>query len=540
MPVRDLIARQQRLGSERSVWESHWQDIADLMHPRRAEFNVIRTPGQKRTEKIFDGTPLQAARGLAASMDGLLRSRTSRWAGIRTADDDLGERREVKAWLEDAEERMFKVLYNPAARFLQRSAEVDLDLVVFGTGVMFIGEAVGAGRLLFRAHHLKDSFICENAAGDIDTIFRPFRLTARQAGQRFGRDNLSSRMTEAMDSNKDVDTLFSFMHAVLPSEDWDGRRVNQKFASIWMEVEAEHLIAEMGFEEFPYIVPRWDTSAEEVYGRSPAMIALADVQTLNQMGKTILRAGHKAVEPALAIPHDGLHSAPRTWPGANTYFNSSILEKTRGRSPIFPIESGANLPLGLEMQERTRDMVQAAFFRNVLQLPTSGPQMTATEILQRREEFMRIIGPTFGRLEADYNGPTIERVFNVMMRAGAFSEPPDALKGEEVRFEFQSAVSRIGKLVEAAAFGKTMADLEPMGVLDPTIFDHFNNDEISRDIAEANGMPQKWLKDMDEVDALREQRQQTIAAEQDAEAAERVLAGAATIAEMPVGQQEAA
>jgi len=434
---------------------------------------------------------------------------------------------------------------SPTGTSVLAHVSVDVDVSpgtsgwVFGTGVMFIGENVGPRQLLFRAHHLKDCYIAENAAGDIDTMFRPFRLTARQAVQRFGSENLSSKINQARTSDKDNDTLFDFMHAVVPRDDWGGRRINHDYVSAWMEVETEHLIAERGFHEFPYVVPRWDTSAEEVYGRSPAMIALADVQTLNQMGKTILRAGHKAVEPPLAIPHDGLHSPARTWPGGNTYFKSSILEKTNGRSPIFPIETGSNLPLGLEMQNQTRDMVYAAFFRNVLQLPTAGPQMTATEVLQRREEFMRIIGPTFGRLEADYNGPTIERVFNVMMRAGAFAPWPDALDGQDVRFEFQSAVSRIGKLVEAAAFGKTMEDLSPLASVDLAVMDHFDNDEISRDVAEANGVPQRWLRDVDAVEAMREQRAQQAQQAQLDDDAERVLAGAATVADMGKGQQAA-
>ncbi len=539
MPVKDLIARQQALASNRGVWEKHWQDIADLMLPRRAEFTGGRTPGQKRTDKQFDGTPMQAVRSLAAALDGLLKSKTSRWFAVKATDDFLNDQPEVKAWLEDAETRMNDAIYNPKARFLQRSSEVDLDLVTFGTGVMFIGEKVGSDRLMFRTHHLKDTFVCENADGDIDTLFRPFTLTARQAIQRFGRDIVSSKVREAAGSDEERDTKFKFMHVVLPSEDYAGvKRMEQPYASVWIEVETAHLLAQSGYWEFPYIVPRWDTSADEVYGRSPAMLALPDVQTLNQMGKTLLRAGHKAVEPPLLIPHDGLKSAVRTWPGGNTFYDASMVGRNGGRPPIWPLESGANMPLGLEMQNQTREMVWAAFFRNVLELPTEGPQMTATEILQRRETFMRVIGPTFGRLEADYTGPLIERVFNVMMRAGMFPEPPEALQGTEVRFEFQSSVARIGKLVENAALRKTLEDLAPlMADGDLTPIDNFDKDEITRDVAEANGLPQRWLRPIDARDAMRQQRAEALQAEQQAEDAERVIEGAGKVVEM-AGQIE--
>ncbi len=533
MPISDLLARHQNLASERGVWESHWQDLADYILPRRAEFTGPRTPGQKRTEKQFDGVPLQAARGLAASLDGMLKSKTSQWFGIKSEDDALGEQPEVKAWLEDSERRMNDALYNPKARFLQRSAEVDMDLVVFGTGVMFIGENVGAGRLMFRAHHLKDTYISENADGDIDTIFRPFQLTARQAVQKFRNfGRLSATIQKAAESEKDKDTRFKFLHAVLPSEEHGGK-TNQPFVSVWIEIKTEHEIATAGFEEFPYIVPRWDTSAEEVYGRSPAMMALPDVQTLNQMGKTILRAGHKAVEPPLLLPHDGLNSAARTWPGGNTYYDAALLQRTGGRPPIWPLESGAKIPLGREMQNDIREQVWAAFFRDVLRLPVEGPQMTATEILQRKEEFLRIIGPTFGRLETDYTGPLVERSFNVMMRAGQFAPPPEVLMNTEVRFEFQSSVARIGKLVEAAALRKTMEDLVSLTADgDTSILDNFNRDKITRDVAEANGLPQRWLTDIDSRDSMRQQKAEQAAAAQQAEDAERVIGGVSQIADM--------
>ena len=527
--IADLIARQQRLASDRGVWESHWQDLADLILPRRAEFTGTRSPGQKRTERQFDGTPMQAARGLAAALDGLIKSKSDKWFGIRAADPDLNDRPDVKRWFEDAEVRMNQEFYNPKARFLHRSAEVDLDLVVFGTGVLFIGEAVGAGRLMFRSYHLKDAYIAENDNGDIDTLFRPFWLTARQAAQRFGEEKLSPNIQAALRSDKDRDNKFAFMHAVLPGDEWKGRH---PFASVWMETETEHKIAEAGFEEFPYVVPRWDTSADEIYGRSPAMTALPDVQTLHQQGKTLLRAGHRAVEPPLAIPHDGLVSPARTWPGGITYFKSDLLSRSGNRSPIFPIDTGANLPLGLEMQNQTRQMVEAAFFLNVLNLPVRGPQMTATEILQRREEFMRIIGPTFGRLETDYTGPMVARAFMVMLRAGAFSEPPEALMDQDVTFEFRSAVSRIGKMVEAAAVQKTMEDLAPLTADgDLTILDHFDKDRIARDVAEANGLPLRWMRDEREVQGMRQQRAEAIEAEKQAEDAERTIEGVARVVE---------
>ena len=225
--VEDLLGRLKRLQAGRGVWESHWQELAEFMLPRRAGFSREQTPGAKRTERQYDGAPMQAARGLAASLDGMLKPRTATWFSLRAADPDLNRRAEVRRWLEDAERRLRNALYDPRARFLQRSGEVDLDLVVFGTGVLYVGEKVGERRLLFRAHHLRGVYLAEDADGEIDTVFRVFRLTARQAAQAFGADAIGEKTREALrDGNPEAE--FDFLHAVYPRHGRDRAALGQR------------------------------------------------------------------------------------------------------------------------------------------------------------------------------------------------------------------------------------------------------------------------------------------------------------------------
>lgn len=57
------------------------------------------------------------------------------------------------------------------------------------------------------------------------------------------------------------------------------------------------MISESGFQEFPYIVPRFLKATGETMGRSPAMTALPDVKMLNLMSKTIIQAAQKQIDP---------------------------------------------------------------------------------------------------------------------------------------------------------------------------------------------------------------------------------------------------
>jgi hypothetical protein len=159
--------------------------------------------------------------------------------------------------------------------------------------------------------------------------------------------------------------------------------------------------------------------------------------------------------------------------------------------------------------------------------------MTATEILERKAEFMRVIGPTFGRLEADYTGPMVERAFRVLLRGGGLPAPPSALRGAGVRFEYASPIARAQKQIDAAALGKTVQDLAPLAAQNPSLLDNFDEDRVARDVAEANGLPQHWIRPAAAVAQLRAGRAAAAQAEAKARDAERLAESTAKLGQVP-------
>jgi hypothetical protein len=299
---------------------------------------------------------------------------------------------------------------------------------------------------------------------------------------------------------------------------------------IWIELEAKHELAEGGFHEFPFIVPRWDTSSGEDMGRSPGMIALPDADTLQAMGETILIAGQRAADPPLAVPNDGSFDAINTFPGGLAYYDVETAIAVRG-NPFFPIESGTNLPISRDMQQDSRQQVLNAFFKNILNLPVDGPDMTATEIIARKEEFIREIGPVFGRLETDYTAPMVERAFMIMLRAGAFLPIPEVLQGRNLRFEYESPVKRIRQQIEAAAARMWVQELIVLSEVKPEALDLINIDEYGRFSAEALVIPRKIVNGKDVVEAVRQQRAEALQAQQRAMAIQQFAEVAKTGAE---------
>ena len=96
------------LAAQRVTWESHWQEIADFVVPRKADINKVRSPGDKRSELIFDGTAIHAAELMSASLHGMLTNPSTKWFSLRFGDLILDGNDEAKEWLESVEDVMYQ------------------------------------------------------------------------------------------------------------------------------------------------------------------------------------------------------------------------------------------------------------------------------------------------------------------------------------------------------------------------------------------------------------------------------------------------
>lgn len=515
--VLDLLDRDKKLRARRDVWLPMWQELGEIFHPHHAGFVTPLIPGQESQREIYDTTPMQARRGLATAIDGLLKPSTTKWFWMVAQQDALNDLDECKAWFEHVQGRMWQALYDPVARFIPQSGAVDNDLATFGVGYLWMGERRSKDGLSFRALPINDCAIDEDSDGQVDTVFISRRFTARQAQQRFGggERELPALIREALQEDRTRDKMFKFVQAIYPRSDRDPRRKdnrNMPFENCVVFVDGQEIIEESGFQEFPVAVPRWEVAAGEIYARSPAMIALPDARTLQSMGHTLLVGGERAVDPPTWIADDAALSAVRTYPGGLTVVDAEAVRNTGGR-PIGQLEMGANIPVGREMQDDYRKMVGSAFFKEVFALPQEH-QMTATEVMERKEEFLRTIGPTLGQLENDYIGVIVRRVFGLMLRANAFEPPPEVLQGRDVEFEFMSPIQQAKRQIETAGMGRAFEFLTPILQIQPGAAAHIDGDEIVRAAPDVFGIPQKWIKSKDRVEAEQAQQAQLMQAQQ--------------------------
>lgn len=519
--VDHIIKRMGQLESLRSPWEPLWQDCTDFVNPRRGDFSIERFKGDRtRYDKVFDSTAPLANEQLASGLHGFLTSSSENWfsLNIPATNDILSQN--VRNWLQGTTETLFDDVFNaPDSNFTTSVHELYLDLGSYGTAVMYVEDKAG-GPINFRTYHLAECFIAEDSEHKVDTLYRKYKHTARQLVQLYA-DKLPQKFIE--NSYKQPHQEFTCIHAVEPRDSYGpGMRTSTElpFSSCYVLVEEKILLAESGFNEFPYMVPRWSKTAGEIYGRSPAMTCLPDIRMVNEMTKTVIRAAQKATDPPLLVPDDGFMLPLRTVPGGLNYYRSGTQDK------IEPIGNAVRPDIGLDFIETRRDHILKTFHVDWLQLRQDGPQMTATEVLQRQEEKMRLLGPMVGRLQTEFLGPLIDRVFAIMARRAAIPQAPNEIQGQALKVEYVSPVARAQKAQQIFNFSRFLEQMIPLAQVKPEIFDNLDADGAFKWAHGTLDAPMETLMSDEAVAQVRQQRAEQQEAMAQAEQAEQ-LAGAA-------------
>jgi hypothetical protein len=499
------------LESVRSTWEDHWQEILDYVMPRKADITFVRSRGEKRTEVLYDSTAITANNLLAASLQGTLTSASLPWFHLKLRDTELNQNRDVQLWLEDSAKRMYEIFNE--SNFNTEVHELYLDLVSIGTGAIFVEEgSKGFDKegIHFNCLHIAEYYIQENINGKVDTLYRKYKLTARQAIQEFGEEKVGEKILEAVKEKPDKE--FNFIHAVEPREDYE--RATGK-SSTKLPVHSCHVCMEDkmvvrtgGYNEFPYLVPRWSKATGEIFGRSPSYNALPDIKTLNKAVEIGLKAWAKAIDPPLLVTDDGVIGRVRMTPAGITV--------VRHDGAIKPLQIGSNWQITDMKENQLRTSIRQAYYSDQLQLQ-DGPQMTATEVQVRYELMQRLLGPTLGRFQTEFLNPLIERTFGIMLRAGGLLPEPDVIKGQKIDIEYVGPLARSQRMEESVAIDRLYELAMSVVQVDPSIMDNINHDEAIRLRGDLLGVPKIILRARDEVQELREQRQQAQMAQQQAQ-----------------------
>lgn len=499
---------------KRGIWEKHWEEVALKVLPYYSssfyqQGNMV--PGMKRNQEQYDVTANAALWKFAAAMESMLTPANNKWHSMRHPDKNLMKRRDVQLWYDQVNDAMFHYRYSPHSGYQANQHDGYVSLGAFGTSCLFTDEFNDPANrtmrgLRYRNVHLGELFFATNFQGQVDTVYRRFKMTLRQIEQKWP-DQLPEGYKNQLKDKPENEV--QIIHIVKPRS-LQEQRIDSKgyrYASYYVLREATHLLSEGGYRCMPYSTARYITAPGELYGRSPAMNVLPAISVLNEEKKAILKQGHRIVDPVLLAHDDGVLEGFSLKPGAVNYGAVNA----EGRPLVHALPTG-NLMAGKELMDDERLAINDAFLVTLFQILVDTPQMTATEVLERAREKGALLSPTMGRFQAESLGPQIEREFDLLAWQGLIPPPPQAIieAGAEYKVEYSAPLNRAMRSDEAAGTMRTFAWAAEIAsqTQNPDVMDFFDTDAIIPELMEINGAPFRFMRDPKQVAEIRKGRKQ--------------------------------
>ena len=496
------------------------QEIARHFYPQRATFTTQADIGEDWAGHLMTGYPALVQRDLGNALGSILRPRGQSWFHGRAGRDGDEASHDTKAWLEFATKLQRNAMYDTKANFARATKEGDMDFSAFGGCAISIDVNRKGPNLVYRCWHLRDCAWSEDTYGQINAVHRNWKPSCAELIQAFGREALHPNVVKMYDEGKKANTV-GMRHVVISADEYDWKKSRHPWVSLYLDVDNAHVVEEVGSWTRRYVLPRWSTISGSAYGISPAaVVALPDARLIQAMTLTLLDAGERAANPPLIGVSEAVRGDLNIFPGGFTAVDAEYDERLG--EVLRPLTTDKNgIPFGFEMVDRQAEMLREAFYLNTLSMPPSGgPEMTAFEVGQRVQEYIRKALPLFEPMEADYNGALCEMTFETLFRDGAFGSMdniPDELRGEDVKFSFESPLSEMIERQKGQMFLESKAMVAQAMEMDPSAGLIIDFGATLRDVLDGIGAPKKWLRSPEEVEAA-------VAAAAEAEQAQSMMA----------------
>lgn len=520
-----ILQRGSGLKAERESWMAHWQDISEYLLPRSGRFFLgNQNRGDRRHNRIYDNTATRALRVLAAGMMAGMTSPARPWFRLTTSDPQLDESAGVKTWLADTT-RIMQMIFAKSNTYRALHAMYE-ELGAFGTA-----SSIVLPEFDNVIHHhvltIGEYAITTDHLGRVNTLYREFEMTVGQMVAEFGREKCSLTVQNLYDRGS-LEKWIPVMHAIEPRADRDPRRRdarNMAWRSVYFEPGSTDsvFLRDSGFRQFPSLSPRWAISGGDIYGNSPAMEALGDIKQLQHEQLRKAQGIDYKVKPPLQAPAAYKDRMMDMLPGGISYVDAA--SPTGGIRSAF--EVNIDLSHLLEDIRDVRERIKASFYADLFLMLANGDlrNMTATEVAERHEEKLLMLGPVLERLHNEILDPLIEMTFSRMLEAGVVPSPPEELQGMDLNVEFVSMLAQAQRAVATNGVDRFVTNLGVVAQFKPEVLDKLDADRWADAYADMLGIDPELIVPGDQVALIRQQRAQ---AQQAAQQAELLQQGAVT------------
>lgn len=548
--VDDIIARWNGMKTARMNWDVLWDQCARYISPRKGNILTKNTPGQEQTNRIYDTTAEEALGIGAAGLVTHIVPAGERW--LRLEPKARNSSPALASWLDEVGERVLQVFYE--SNFYETIHEDFLDALDFGTSCLLVDmdpEAVAN----FVNVPVGTFAIAENDRGQVDTVAREWKWSARQAEQKWGRDALGDNVRKALESNNasDWSREFRFVHFVEPRKNgYRGGPVAgpmRPIASYYICVEDMKMVDEDGYYSMPYCTSRLLRSNNEIYGRGPGVQTLPRIKMVNGLVRDYIAAVEKLVNPPWLMGED---SAFRLDNRANS---QNYWDTTNPAGKPEQVQLKNNVQWCKDMIDEERQAIRRAFYNDMFQMLTNIEEVkrekTAYEVQQMVAEKLVLFSPMFGRITREKLNPAVARVLDLMIRAsepfwrngqeGVLPvPPPEAQAGAGYNIVYVSKIALAIKAAENQSFATMMTLIEQAAALDPSIANLIKWNDGVRRVAHNVGLPPSLLRtdrEAAKITADQQAAQQAAQSAQTGELATRAVKNLGPQAQTQVAQK---
>jgi len=462
--------------------------------------------GDKRAQKVIMSTAQLANRTLATGFMSGLTPPAQKWFRWLPSDSSKTELSGVSKWFSDVERTMYQVLAQ--SNFYDVMGAAYTELGPFGLFDVLMSED-DEDVVRFTHFPIGSFYWSLNSRGRVDTVCWSVNFTARQIKEKYGENKMSSKCKSLYEKNSNE--IVTCYHFVMPRKDYNIDAVDNKnlpFASYVIESSApddEGFLEESGYEEFPHLCAHWFQYGQDVYSPTcPGIDTIPDILQLQQQAKAMIKGAHLTLFPPMKVP-SGYSGRLNLMPSAQ---NQVDVSDPASYGPLYQINPAVFGPIKQWTDEVVVPTIEAHFFKDIFRMFTGENRsgVTATEIIERRQEKMLEMGPVVQRLQNTVLDPLLSRLFSILFRKNLLPEPPEAIQGDVLNIEYLSLLAQAQKSADRNSIMGIVEFAGSVANVYPEIMDKLDLDQAVDEMAQNLGTPSGVVASDDQVAMVREQR----------------------------------
>ena len=478
----------------KEVWRSKFEEAYEYTMPGRESF-YEESPGQKRTDRIFDETAVVGIQEFASRLQAGITPTFGRWVNLKSGIEiPANIAPQIDEQLDSITQYIFEVLHN--SNFNQEVHEAFMDCAI-GTGCLLVNEGTASEPIVFNAIPLPHVTLNSGPNNKIDCIYRKRQIRLGDIKVLYPNADLNEIILNHL--TNDPDQKINVIEGTMRNYSDPNKEVYDYIVCI---SEYESIIMQeqyKGAGSNPFITFRWNKASGEVYGRGPVFNAMSAIKTTNLTVELILENAQMNISGIYQLEDDGVINTDNI-----ALVPGTIIPVAPGSRGLQPIQGAGRFDVAQLVLEDMRNNIRKALYMDTLG-PTKGTPMSATEVAERMADLSRQIGSSFGRLQSEFIQPLVKRIIYILKKQGKITIP--SLDNKEIKIIPESPLSR-------AQFEQDIADINRFNAtigqtFGPQVLNLIvKQDEVARYLADKMNLPEKLIRDTAEQQQVVQQLQQ--------------------------------